>query len=317
MDPENAAQGVVDLAKQAVQVPAAIRDINASPDPTTHFAQAAKGMAEQGAGQALLGAATEGVARGTASLDSDALSTAMKQTAKETGKAMLPDAAKEALKFSQRYEAAKAANSAAAKPVLTDPAAIASKVQELTGKTPAAEAPKPTPASTKSPATQAKIGEETAALRARQTQVDGKPVNPDTDFTSALKETLNRLGKGEAGQAGAPGSVTDADEGITDIKNQPVTKEMTREVPARGFLNKAGADEQSVLKTDEDHARVQYQRAQIQKGTMQPVELHVDQDGNVIGADGRHRAVAAIQEGGPNAKIKVRVVQHPFQGTSQ
>lgn len=92
------------------------------------------------------------------------------------------------------------------------------------------------------------------------------------------------------------------------------------EVSARGFLKKVGADEQSILngagRTPGEHAdSVNYHRGQIKAGTSEPVELHLDQDKNVIGADGRHRALAAIQEGGPDAKVKVRIVQHRFQGS--
>jgi hypothetical protein len=56
-------KSVYDLGKQALQIPAAIRDINASPDPLTHYANALTDMAGQGAGAALTGALTEGASR--------------------------------------------------------------------------------------------------------------------------------------------------------------------------------------------------------------------------------------------------------------
>lgn len=56
-------KGLVTTGKQAAQVPAAIHDINQSPDPLTHYAQAAQDTASQGAGQALTALGTEGIAR--------------------------------------------------------------------------------------------------------------------------------------------------------------------------------------------------------------------------------------------------------------
>jgi hypothetical protein len=98
-----------------------------------------------------------------------------------------------------------------------------------------------------------------------------------------------------------------------------VTNEKTGAVSARGFLKKVGADENSILngagRTPGEHAdSVTYHRGQLRAGTSTPVELHVDESGNVIGADGRHRAMAAIQEHGPDAKVKVKIVKHSFRG---
>ena len=126
---------------------------------------------------------------------------------------------------------------------------------------------------------------------------------------------VKRLVKGEAGQAGAPGSVTDADEGIAEIQNRPVLDTLTREVPARGFLNGVGADETSVLKTQGDHDSVAFHRQQIAKNGTPDVELHVDEGNNIIGAQGRHRALAAIQHGGSKAKVNVTIFRHPDQAS--
>lgn len=164
---------------------------------------------------------------------------------------------------------------------------------------PVTPAPKAPP---KSAQTQANISGETEALRNRQTTVDGKPVTPDQDFTAALKDSVSRLGNKTAPEEGGPS------EGYTPVSH------LESDVPARGFLNKMGADEASVVKTDADHQSVQYHRQQIKNGTDQPARLDIDEDGNVIGGDGRHRAIAAIQEGGPSARMKVRVVQHAFKG---
>ena len=191
----------------------------------------------------------------------------------------------------------------------------------------------------KSPATTQKITDESQALRSRQAEVGteqgNKPLDPEADLSEPLQKTLDVINKfrkhgkailsDETGSAGAPGTVDymrAQDGGIEDVKKMPVMAEMTREVPARGFLNKVGTTESSVERTDaqigkDTHSSIKFHQEAYRKGTMQTPELHVDEQGNVIGADGRHRAIAAIREGGPNAKIKVRVVQHPFQGISR
>lgn len=58
-----AGKGLHDTAAQATQIPAAIHDINHSPDPTGDYLNAAQGTASDAAGQAILGLGTEGIAR--------------------------------------------------------------------------------------------------------------------------------------------------------------------------------------------------------------------------------------------------------------
>jgi hypothetical protein len=130
-----------------------------------------------------------------------------------------------------------------------------------------------------------------------------------------LGSIFQRLVKGEAGQAGLPGSVTNADEGIADIQNRPVMATKTGQIPARNFLRTVGADENSVLKTQKDLDSVFYHRQQIAKNGTPNVELHVDEGNNVIGAQGRHRAIAAVQQGGPKATVNVTIFKHPFQAS--
>lgn len=101
-------------------------------------------------------------------------------------------------------------------------------------------------------------------------------------------------------------------------KYGPVSGELTDEVPARGFLKKVGTNEESLAETDaqigkDTHSTVQYHRGQLRKGMSEPATLRVDANNEVLDADGRHRAVAAIQEHGPTAKIKVRLIQHTGQ----
>ena len=159
----------------------------------------------------------------------------------------------------------------------------------------------------------AKPGEDyTAPLQQMLDEVMGqKKAAARAGADTSSSSILNRLVKGEAGQAGAPGSVTDADEGIADIQNRPVLNTLTREIPARGYLNGIGADENSVLKTQGDLDSVFYHRQQIAKNGTPNVELHVDEGNNIIGANGRHRALAAIQQGGPNAKVNLTIFRHP------
>ena len=166
---------------------------------------------------------------------------------------------------------------------------------------PAAAAPaKPTPAKLPQPSGQ----DMTATLQEMLDQVTKKKPSGSV---------MRRLLKGEAGQLGWPGSVTEADEGISDIESRPVLSQKTGSVPARGFLQKVGADENSVLKTQKDLDSVFYHRQQIAKNGAPSVDLHVDEGGNVIGAQGRHRAVAAIQQGGPNAKVNVTIYRHAYE----
>ena len=124
---------------------------------------------------------------------------------------------------------------------------------------------------------------------------------------NSLNGIFNRLVKGEAGQAGLPGSVTNADEGIAEIQSRPVIAQKTQQVPARGYLKVVGADENSVLKTSRDQDSVLYHRQQIAENGPPDVELHLDEGGNVIGAQGRHRALAAAQQGSP---VNVTVYKH-------
>lgn len=56
-------RGLFSSGAQAAQVPAAIHDINQSPDPLTHYADAAQDTASQGAGQALTALGTEGLSK--------------------------------------------------------------------------------------------------------------------------------------------------------------------------------------------------------------------------------------------------------------
>lgn len=140
----------------------------------------------------------------------------------------------------------------------------------------------------------------------------GKTPGGASSGANSLNGIFNRLVKGEAGQAGLPGTVTNADEGIAEIQNRPVIAQRTEQVPARGYLRAVGADENSVLKTPRDQDSVFWHRQQIaQSGQPPDVELHVDEGNNVIGAQGRHRAIAAVQQGGPKAMVNVTVFKHP------
>jgi len=58
------AHSVAEIPSTLAQIPGAIHDINASPDPLTHYAKAAQETAGQGAGQAILALGTEGLVKG-------------------------------------------------------------------------------------------------------------------------------------------------------------------------------------------------------------------------------------------------------------
>ncbi len=153
-----------------------------------------------------------------------------------------------------------------------------------------------------------------AIVRARKAAAAaGKTPGGASSAGGDLNGIFQRLVKGEAGQAGLPGSVTNADEGIADIQNRPVLSQKSGQVPAHGFLNKVGATWQSVLKTPRDLDSVSYHQQQIAQNGPPNVELHVDEGGNVIGAQGRHRALAAMQLGGPNAPVNVTIFKHPYE----
>lgn len=68
-------------------------------------------------------------------------------------------------------------------------------------------------------------------------------------------------------------------------------------VETQSFLNRVGADVNSVARTDKDRATIKHFRNEIAHGRDIQAHLHLDEFGNVIGADGRHRAIAALLEG--------------------
>jgi len=70
--PIDTVKAAANLPLQAAQVPAAIHDINQSPDPTGSYLQAAQDTAAQGAGQALLAVATAGAGKAAGKIPSAA-----------------------------------------------------------------------------------------------------------------------------------------------------------------------------------------------------------------------------------------------------
>jgi len=80
-------KGLMDTAKGASQVPAAIHDINQSSDPLGTYGQVASKTAGEGAGQALTALATEGAARVTPKIPA-AIENATKPALRTTGKAL-------------------------------------------------------------------------------------------------------------------------------------------------------------------------------------------------------------------------------------
>lgn len=81
--------------------------------------------------------------------------------------------------------------------------------------------------------------------------------------------------------------------------------------PSR-FLKLVGATEESIRHTDIQHGR--YQRGELQglvdawksKKEVEPVEIFVDEFKNIVGAEGRHRALAAMKAGVAEIPIVIR-----------
>jgi hypothetical protein len=75
------------------------------------------------------------------------------------------------------------------------------------------------------------------------------------------------------------------------------TTSVSTTVSTSAFLHRVGANERSVIKTEKDRATVEHWQHEIAHGKDFNVHLHLDSMGNVIGADGRHRAIAAQRAG--------------------
>lgn len=368
---------IKDTVKGAMQVPGAIRDINQSPDPAGTYLHVAQDTAGQGAGQAILGAATEGAIKG-AQVIPKSVYTAPVRFAARTAEAALDQKlvpVKATVKlFTPADEAAGVSvkmpgrdyglDKAVAKaPAPSFPSYDGTTATEYAGESAkgraaptdnSGAAPKDNATPMKAPGSFVGDDPSTWAGRggahpdaAEFEKTFGQPIDNYVDKAGKLNtpDFLNDIVKPKTQSPNDVINRTFGNEGVELTKklnggkyldkwesNSPTTAappvsggsgaatlEKTSEVPARGYLKKVGADEGSILngagRTPGEHAdSVNYHREQIRAGTSTPSELHVDQDGNVIGADGRHRALAAIQENGPDAKIKVRVVQHRFQG---
>lgn len=341
-------KGIVETGKQAAQVPGAIHDINQSDDPTGHYLQAAQDTASQGAGQALTAIGTEGIVKSAGSVTGAGAETAARTAGKVVrGVAEDIPIVRQATKLGKYAKEAAAETAARRAPAPTEAAPSFPSYDKAS----ATESATPTDNSGAAPKDNASTHPDAAAFEEKfHVPIDryiddaGKfntkdfldeVVKPKTEPPNAvinkvfgndgvqLAEKLNGkpLAKWESNApAGEPrgGSARAAAKAAPETEAAPAgTVEKTGDVLARGYLKKVGADEGSILngagRTPGEHAdSVNYHREQIRSGTATPAELHVDEAGNVIGADGRHRALAAIQEQGEGAKIKVRVVKHAF-----
>lgn len=341
------AKGVVETGKQALQVPAAIHDINQSPDPTGTYLDVAQKTASQGAGQAILAAATEGATK----IPASAAETAVRTTGKlvkgiaedvpivrkviKVGKYAKEAAGETAARRGSQppafpqYEtpAPKATEAAAPEANVHPDAAQFEQIYKVPLDNYIDESGKFNTKDFLSEVVKPKTEPPNAVITRTfgsdgvdlVNKLNGKPLEkwessaPESEPKGgSARLRAKEILKGDRGEAGAPGT-------ISEYHGRVATAEKTGEVSARGFLKKVGADEGSVLngagRTPMEHAdSVIYHREQIRAGKSTPVELHVDESGNVIGADGRHRAIAAIQEHGPTAKIKVKIMKHSFQG---
>jgi hypothetical protein len=92
---------------------------------------------------------------------------------------------------------------------------------------------------------------------------------------------------------------------------EPPTVKMAAGSPDQ-YLKMLGSDAKSILKTPEDVQTVNHFRNEIRNGRpVSPSEIHMDENNNIVGGDGRHRALAAHLEG--VKKFKVKVVKHAFE----
>lgn len=75
------------------------------------------------------------------------------------------------------------------------------------------------------------------------------------------------------------------------------TTSVSTTVDTTAFLRRVGATESSVMKTQKDRDTVAHFERELAAGRQHHSTLHLDSSGNVIGADGRHRAIAALRSG--------------------
>lgn len=93
------------------------------------------------------------------------------------------------------------------------------------------------------------------------------------------------------------GEVWASEARIVPAEEEPSSSSVSTTVSTEAFLNRVGANYNSIAKTEKDRATITHFREQIRKGHEFQSTLHLDAGGNVIGADGRHRAIAALLEG--------------------
>jgi hypothetical protein len=121
---------------------------------------------------------------------------------------------------------------------------------------------------------------------------------PDATQTALLGAALFPAG-GEEGMPEMLPERTAMPEVPVSPRPAPVQQGNTVNVTPSMYLNKIGAgDASSIMLTDADRATVQHFRNQIRSGAaVDPVSITHDEAGNVVEADGRHRALAAHLEG--------------------
>lgn len=207
----------------ATQIPGAVHDINQSPDSAQLYSDAAARTGGNLLTQGVAGVAGEEIPGAVGKLgdvDATALNSAIKKTGMRSGKALLPDAAKEMLKFAKTYEEEKAALGTNAAPT-SEPGATPN---------PAA---KPTPR-VKTPVTGAPAAGAPDVAAAKGYTRPSVITNPQ-DIQSAVNDIVN----GKTGRAAPLNSVelekamksgqpvqtpVDVTEGARDLINKDVAK---------------------------------------------------------------------------------------------
>jgi hypothetical protein len=128
----SAREAIADTIRSLPQIPGAVQDINASPDPLTHYADAAQDTASQGAGQALTALGTVGLGK---------VATDVAPYVSPVGKALVKGYVKKLIpeEVGTAYKAVKTAKANAPAPWRMKPQAAALSELPVPGARPAAQ----------------------------------------------------------------------------------------------------------------------------------------------------------------------------------
>lgn len=155
-------------------------------------------------------------------------------------------------------------------------------------------------------------GDFEIGIEGMKDDLKGETIKPEESALSKKSQELLQTTPGEGPKLAqelsgelkgiVPG--TERTEGLLNTLANPVREEETTVSP-RDFLREAGADRKSIMKTDADKATVEHFRELYKNGKdVEAPSILKDAQGNVLEADGRHRALAAQLEGKATIPIK-------------